>query len=175
MSENHIEVTEDDLRERIDALESELSAVKAELASCDKYAKEQYKSYDAEIDRLKASLDHQEKTHPGEVITIPSASWNRLIKDRDAWKARYEDQTNTLEKYRNQKACPNCGFPIEEKEEYCAVWKAKAEKMAEALRKIVLAGTVDQSKEQPGLCVYHSPECCVAKAALDEYEKGVEG
>jgi predicted RNase H-like nuclease (RuvC/YqgF family) len=79
-----------DVTHKIQFLKSENARLKDELKNCEKFAtdyEQQVQLFKAELDRAIESLNHEEHTIEGERISIPSESWNRLIKDRDRWKS----------------------------------------------------------------------------------------
>lgn len=95
-----------DITHKIQGLESERDRLKHELSECDRYAKEQYKAYDAEISRLKAEMNRF-KTLSGECLDGKGCNHkdlaecitglnSHLIVDRDAWKAKAERYTTAL-------------------------------------------------------------------------------
>lgn len=67
-------------------LKDEVNALKAELVSVDKYAKEQYQGYDAEISKLKAELERM------------SDDFVKNELDRVTWKSRATKYREALEK-----------------------------------------------------------------------------
>lgn len=125
-------------------LESSNAALKAELAA------EQKKV--GEYIREGRALFEFEERQRAEISKL-KAELDRVSANRDYWNSV---GSKALVMYKN------FSFLADK-------WELTASRYREALERIILIGTVHQSASQP-LCVYHSPECCVAQEALKEAE-----
>lgn len=106
-----------------------------------------YKAYITcreEIDRLKANCDSY------------IARVQQIGQDRDLWKSKCEDLKSQADKL----SCPICGSDVDGKN-----WKSRAEKMAEALRKM-------KSYHSNHLCSDINAINVKAEEAIAEFEKG---